>query len=174
MLIVLETFTPNQTGTFEMVLSNGSGNCLNSDTMYANVKPLPIVTVGLDTTVCANEKQFNLSANQADGIWVGNGIIDASLGTFDPNSADPGTHVIVYTFTDPATTCSNSDTLLVNVRGIPTADFEYEPETCADNSETYTNLSLQASQYYWNFDDGGTSSLFSPQHTYTTTGFFQH
>jgi len=35
-----------------------------------------------------------------------------------------------------------------------------------------TNTSLNAQNYNWNFDDGGTSSSTNPSHTYTSTGDF--
>jgi PKD repeat protein len=43
----------------------------------------------------------------------------------------------------------------------------------ANGSEiTFSNNSLNATSYFWDFGDGGTSTLSSPTHTYTTTGAF--
>jgi PKD repeat protein len=40
------------------------------------------------------------------------------------------------------------------------------------NSFAFTNASTGATSYNWSFGDGNTSSLTSPNHTYTTTGTY--
>lgn len=49
------------------------------------------------------------------------------------------------------------------------ADFS---NTVNLGTATFTNNSTYTSQYFWDFGDGGTSTLANPQHTYTTAGTY--
>lgn len=163
---------PNQAGNFDLIISNGTGNCLTSDTMVFTVHDLPPVAVGPDQDFCANDAPVNFTATAPNGTWTGNGITDQFNGTFDPTVPGVGVHTITYTIIDLVTTCENSDSLLANVQSLPIADFDYDTLTCVQVSEAYTNLSTNAVNYFWDFDDGFTTSLISPQHAYVNPGFY--
>lgn len=49
----------------------------------------------------------------------------------------------------------------------PIANFNYNN---VGNAYTFSNLSQNATQFYWMFGDGDTSTLAAPQHTYTSSG----
>ncbi len=165
-------FNPTTPGTFPLVISNGAGNCLTRDTMLFTVHPLPVVNIGTDEAFCPSENPVNFSGTPANGVWSGNGITDASLGTFDPGIASVGTNTIVYTYTDPVTGCINRDTLLAIIHPMPVANFTFNPITCIGTNELFTNTSTLADQNNWSFGDGSTSSLVSPTHGYASAGFF--
>src|SRR5690606_36505918 len=105
-----------------LVISNGAGNCLTRDTMLYTVHTLPLVTAGTDAAFCPSDDPVNFTGTPANGVWTGNGITDAALGTFDPGIAPLGNNTIVYTFTDPVTGCINHDTLLAFIHPMPVAD----------------------------------------------------
>ncbi|MDF3028749.1 MAG: hypothetical protein K0S23_3056 [Fluviicola sp.] len=165
-------FNPSIAGTFPLVISNGSGNCLTRDTMLFTVHPLPIVSVGANEDFCPSDAPVTFSGSPANGVWSGNGITDAALGTFDPGIAPVGTHTIIYTFTNPVTGCINRDTLLAMVHPMPTANFTYNPITCIGTNEAFTNTSTLANQSNWDFGDGTLISAVSPGHAYSTAGFY--
>lgn len=48
------------------------------------------------STYCTSDPSINLTAATPGGTWSGTGITNASSGTFDPATAGPGTHTIVY------------------------------------------------------------------------------
>lgn len=53
----------------------------------------------------------------------------------------------------------------------PMADFEADvPSGPAPLTVTFSNLSVNATSFLWNFGDGHTSTSFSPIHTYSTIG----
>jgi len=52
----------------------------------------------------------------------------------------------------------------------PFADFNYY--TSGDNQITFTNTSLNATLYNWDFGDGDTSTLANPTHLYSTIGSY--
>jgi PKD repeat protein len=43
---------------------------------------------------------------------------------------------------------------------------------CAPLTVNFTNNSVNATQFFWDFGDGGTSALTNPTHTFTDTGTF--
>jgi hypothetical protein len=43
-------------------------------------------------------------------------------------------------------------------------------KSISSNTVNFTNTSVNAANYYWNFGDGNTSNNTNPNHTYTTTG----
>lgn len=165
-------FSLNQAGTFELVYTYGEGNCLTRDTMEFIVHPLPIVNAGQDEEICISEAPINLSGTPANGVWSGNGITDANLGTFDPAVAMVGTHLITYTYTHPVTNCINSDQLNVIVRPLPVVNFTVDPIVCLGNNVVFTNTSTLISTSDWDFGDNSTSNAQNPTHTYSSIGFF--
>lgn len=165
-------FNPTVSGTFALVLSNGSGNCLTRDTMLFTVNPLPVVNAGANASFCPNDVAVNFSGSPIGGTWSGVGITNTSTGTFDPGIAGVGSHAIVYTFTNSSTGCLNRDTLLAIVHPFPIAQFTYNPVACLGSPETFTNSSSLATNYQWDFGDGTASVVASPSHTFTNPGFY--
>ncbi len=55
----------------------------------------------------------------------------------------------------------------------PTADFDYSPKSgCIPLKVTFTNLSMNAENYFWDFGDGYTSEAFEPIHVYYDEGIY--
>ncbi|CAG5084361.1 PKD domain-containing protein [Parvicella tangerina] len=165
-------FSPITAGTFELIYSFGSGNCETKDTMEFIVHALPVVDAGVDQNFCVSEPTFDFTGLPAGGVWSGTGITDANLGTFDPAVATVGLHELVYTYTDPVTSCVNTDTAYADVHPLPVPGFTYNPIMCINVAEGLTNTTTLGDTYQWNFDDGNGSTLADPQHTYTDTGFY--
>lgn len=51
------------------------------------------------------------------------------------------------------------------------ADFQ-APNVCINNTVSFTNTSQLATEYFWNFGDGSTSTDANPSHTYTQAGTY--
>jgi len=62
-----------------------------------------------------------------------------------------------------------SGTALLQILPLPTVGFTV---TMNGATATFSNLSMNASSFFWTFGDGTTSSLANPMHTYTTEGNF--
>jgi len=57
---------------------------------------------------------------------------------------------------------------------MPIADFEADVYVgCVPLTISFQNNSIYGETFYWDFDDGDTSTEFEPQHTYTTAGYYQ-
>lgn len=93
-------FDPKQavTGLNTIVYSNNG--C--TDTMFFNINPLPVLD---SISLCAEETPIKLNASVPVSTWVGNGIINAFGGIFDPKTAGTGQHIITMTAT---TGCVNT------------------------------------------------------------------
>lgn len=165
-------YTISNAGAEPLVYTTGSGNCLTRDTMLITIHPLPIVNAGMDQDFCLSDASVSFSGSPAGGSWTGTGITNASLGTFDPQAAVIGVNTIVYTFTDPITNCTQSDTLLADVHPLPAVSFTFNPIICEGISETFNNTSTLVNSTVWDFGDGSTSALNSPSHSYANVGFY--
>ncbi|MBC9930714.1 PKD domain-containing protein [Chitinophaga qingshengii] len=75
-------------------------------------------------------------------------------------------------------TCNKKDSVIksVLVADPPEADFDFMPTKATENTPvTFTNLTKEFGQpmhYLWNFGDGDTTSVPSPQHQYLKTGTY--
>ncbi len=83
-------FDPSTVGSF--VVTYSAGNC--SDTKTINVDNITGQTQ-LDT-VCQSTYPFDIPVSPWGGRWYGAGIVDSLRGTFDPDEAEGGTHVLTY------------------------------------------------------------------------------
>lgn len=165
-------YTITVAGTSPLVYTTGSGNCLTRDTMLMTIHPLPIVNAGLDQDFCLTDAMVNFSGSPVGGLWTGTGITNGISGTFDPQAANIGLNTIVYTYTDPVTSCVQSDTLLAEVHPLPVVNFTFNPIICEGVSEIFNNTSTFINSTDWDFGDGTTSSVISPSHSYTSDGFY--
>lgn len=84
----------------------------------------------------------------------------------------PGTYQVQLVNTYAA--CVDSTVKTVKIPALPTADFGAANTTSckAPLTVNFQDQSVGATQWLWNFGDGGTSTQQSPSHTYTTLGEF--
>lgn len=88
--------------------------------------------------------------------------------------ANPGSYPVTLVANDPAT-CNFTDTFrfTVTVNPTPTADFSFFPVVPQENIPTqFTNASLGANTYNWNFGDGDSSTEVNPLHQFNKTGTY--
>jgi gliding motility-associated-like protein len=154
-------------GTWTITLENGSGTCYTSDQMELEVLPLPSVDAGPGAVVCGNAAIFDLEdfSPATGGTWEGGGIINAAQGTFDPGSGT-GQYDIFYWYTDPTTGCSDTSYTEVNVSPVPVANFTLAVLGCTNAPVDYTNLSVGATSFAWDYGNGDQLNGFEPAYTY--------
>ncbi|MEI9810194.1 MAG: PKD domain-containing protein [Bacteroidota bacterium] len=85
-----------------------------------------------------------------------------------------GTYTVTLTITT-STGCTES--LVINnaikVGSKPVADFSATPiPVCAYQPVQFTDLSVPADEWLWDFGDAGTSTVQNPSYTYIDTGYF--
>ena len=117
--------------------------------------------------------------NSLGGI---NWIWDFGDGTFSTNFEPVHTYNLVGSYDVrlialDSTTCNKVDTsayFTITVYPIPTANFTWSPNPPVENTKTnFTNLSVGATRYLWNFGDGVTSTDVNPVHQYNKTDTFK-
>lgn len=85
-----------------------------------------------------------------------------------------GTYTVRLIITT-STGCRDTLTIpdAIRVGSKPVADFTAQPiPVCGRQPVFFTDLSVPADQWLWDFGDGGTSTLQNPSHSYSDTGYF--
>ncbi|MFZ5553706.1 MAG: T9SS type B sorting domain-containing protein [Bacteroidota bacterium] len=102
-----------------------------------------VVVANFDATItpagpfCENATAVTLSAVDPGGTWSGNGITNAAAGTFDPNTAGPGTHTITYTIPGA---CGDTQTTNITVNPLPQVVFAGDVLSgCSPVTTNFTN-----------------------------------
>jgi gliding motility-associated-like protein len=118
----------------------------------------------------------NNSLGGTDWQWqFDNGTIFST--DFEPNYIfnTVGSYQLRLIATDTST-CNRVDTsayFTITVYPIPTADFTWSPNPPIENTKTnFTNLSVGATRYLWDFGDGETSTEVNPSYQFNKTDTF--
>ena len=118
----------------------------------------------------------NTSLGGTDFIWdFGEGPLvlnNSPIVTYTYNRI--GNYTVKLVALDTST-CNKKDstTFLVTVFDIPTADFDFSPKPGLENKPIFfTNQSIGANAYVWNFGDGDTSIIANPSHVFNETKKF--
>ncbi len=157
----------------------GSSGCIATATRVVTVSPIPVANF-TTPTVCLNEAvQLN------DNSTISTGSITSRKWYLNGSIIDSTNTNLVYTFATLNSYqvklqvrsdigCLNSITKTITVNSLPTANFSFTPQFGNPPLDvSFSNLSIGASTYLWNFGDGtATSSLAQPQHQYNDTGIF--
>jgi len=165
-------------GNYNVLMIANNGQC--SDTAYLNLSvlaPDPIAGFYGDTIGCAPLTVAFQDTSQFANGWLwdfgdGGTTINASpVYTFDT----PGTYTvqqIIFGFNGTADTAIHQQAIIVHPRA--QAIFTVSPPqiTVPQQPIYIVNLSENATSYVWDFDDGDTSHLFTPEHYYTEPGLY--
>ena len=144
-------------GIHTLVYSYVDGNsCENSDTVLVTVNGLPYVDAGLDTNLCNQPISVTLSGSPVGGSWSGNGITLG--GVYIPNGV--GNTSLVYSYTDPLTSCTNTDTLLAIVVAPPVIDAGNDVSVCEDTASV-TMVANQSGGTWSGNGINGSTGLYS-------------
>jgi gliding motility-associated-like protein len=165
-------FVPTQTTTYTVVgTTNG---CSSQDQVTVIVNPLPQVTfVAEDFQGCVPvEVSFVNTTNNVTSVncqWtIQNGpTLNGCNVSHTFNSA--GCFAVTLTVTsDQGCTASSTIPNFVCVENVPIASFQVQPEylTTLNGEAIFTNGSIGASTYQWNFGDGNSSTAVNPIHNY--------
>jgi gliding motility-associated-like protein len=160
-----QTFDVTDLGTyFVTVLDVGSG-CQVSDTIIISPGSL-VVNLGNDTVLCATESVLLDAENPgALYLWT-DGSTDQTITVSSTG---------LYSVYVEQGFCNATDSVHIDFQ-TPLADFSASDyEGCAPKDILFTDLSFSPTSiasWSWNFDDGGTSSLENPSHTFVTSGIY--
>ena len=104
------SYTPTQAGEYSVLVTNASGCSHNSLPVHMG-DYTSVSIVGLDSVYCIYQFSIPLAGSPSGGSFSGDGV---SSGTFNPNLAGAGYHVIHYDYTNEFG-CFTADSQVVNV-----------------------------------------------------------
>ena len=158
-------FTPVSTATYTVTGTNLQG-CTGTATTTVTVNVLPVVSAGVDQTVCGGSSVTFTAAGATNYVW-NNGVTGTSLTIQTGINQSSSSYFVIGT--NSSTGCSSTDTVLVNSLGLPNVFAGNDLTICFGDSVILTGSG--ATSYSWN---NGTinNSAFIPQltQTYTLTG----
>jgi gliding motility-associated-like protein len=153
--------------------------CNQNDAQFLNLRIAPIVKADfeLEDSVCAPYSaeitNTSLGGTRFEWIFSDGGTF---IGANPPkrNYSSPGDYTVKLIVTDPACGQSDEITKTISVGTPPQAAFSFNPPNPGiENTPTsFTNLSINATLYRWNFGDGDTSLQKNPVHQYIAAGKF--
>jgi gliding motility-associated-like protein len=173
----------NTAGIHMVHLVVNLAGCISHDTAFIDIAPLPTPSFTVTpNTGCApvlstinNTSGVTIGDTYAWNFGNGNTSILQNPGSINYTNTSNTTDSI-YTIKlviTAANGCKDSVTHTVTVHPIPVAAFTPNTDTiCANNSIVFSNNSIGATTYAWNFGDAGTSALTNPSHLYTTPNHF--
>jgi len=173
-----ETDTDSELGYIHYIYTN-LYKCVTDDSIKVSISPLPPVSAGHDTAICASNGKYLLSnalVNPLGGSWfpVTGTPADAIVYSknndsvfFDPGAtkADTVYGVEYYYKSSVSPGCSNSDTVFIKVVHLPNANWtmNYVGDSAYFHAQ---DSSLAGAAYHWDFGDGNTGTGHSPKHVY--------
>lgn len=133
-------------GNNQVIYTASNGACSDADTVTLVINQGPDATIASAGPFCSNGTPFNLVAQTNGGTWSGTGITNAQAGTFNPATANTGSHIVTYSVTQNG--CTATDTILLVVNPIPDASITSVPGTACSNVAPF-NLSSQFGGGTW-------------------------
>ncbi len=176
------TVTPDTTTTYTITVTDGCGTPAALGVVKVTVNPLPVALFSSeDTTGCVPlPVQFdNLTTIESGTITQYQWSFGVTETSALPNPLIvynvPGTYDIsLIAISNKG--CSDTFEILDYIisRPVPVADFSLNPEITPIVAPDikFTDLSVGASIWEWNFGDGDSSDISSPLHTYRDTGTY--
>lgn len=168
----------NTQGTYNIKLTiTTSSGCTETQTMNSGVKvgTLPVADFTSDvTTACANPgiKFLNKSTNATEFLWE---FSDGTTST-DKDAQHTFTDVgsISVTLTAINYGCENKITKTNYATILPSVSrFDYKPDCNNPLQFTFTDKSIGANTWNWDFGDGSTSAAQNPPvHTFSASGSY--
>jgi PKD repeat protein len=145
-----------------------ANHCTDVDSVFVNVKQLPIANAGTDSEICIG-KTVDLQASGGQSyIWSTGDT--TSIITVNPIFSQ---HYVVKVV--GSNDCYSFDTVFIKVNVLPVVDFNASPlngnmplTVQFDNLTTITEGNL--AKYRWDFGDNDSSILFEPSHTFLSAG----
>lgn len=121
---------PTQTTTYFVTVTD-INSCIVETSATVFVNPLPVVTFSALSDFCIEDAAYVLvEGSPAGGVYSGAGV---TSGSFDPASANVGSHTLHYSYTD-ANGCVNSDSSALTVHPMPLVDLPAFAGVCLDAS----------------------------------------
>ena len=159
-------------GTFTVTLIASSGNCIDTITQSVQITTSPLAVFAYAGPTCIGEVlSFNNSTSSGLSYHWNFGDGDTS-NLQAPNHVYTSTGTFTVTLIAYAGACSDTTSQNVTIANLPVTAFSFSGLPCLGSTIFFTNTSTGGQSYYWNFGDGDTSNVQTPNHVYNSYGTF--
>lgn len=152
-----------------------NGICPNSSTVNVTITNSPDASFSYNTPFCQNATPnptpvFPIGASAGTfSSTTGLNFINASTGEIDLSATTPGDYTITNSIAASGGCPAASATNTVTVNPLPVSGFT---NTIVTNTVTFTNASINADTYSWDFGDSNSSTATDETHTYVTANTY--
>jgi len=167
--------TANQTYTITLIANNASGcgdSIKKTVTLYGN--PLPSFTFAPKAGCSPFAVTFNnTSVGGTSNLWSLSTQTSSATSpsqTFTNAPGSPSVTLPVKLVVTNANGCKDSITDFVTLFAKPLADILVDSAVCHPKIVTFTNTSVGATTYSWNFGSSSSSTVLIPSVTFTNPG----
>jgi gliding motility-associated-like protein len=174
------THTYANPGTYTITMQSASNlGCSGSKSITITVPSVNTLSVAGSTSICLGDSTQISVSGGFDYSWFPTSSLS------NPSSANPIAFpsstttysVLGKVLTSTGDTCSANQSVTVTVNALAQAAASVNPISCGKKTIPFTNTSLNALSYAWNFGDpsstSNTSLQTNPVHLYSDTGVFQ-
>lgn len=149
-------------GTYELVVTHYTGctDTIDIEIDQVSNPPQPQLTVSGPLEFCAGGSVTLSGPEGYAGYTWNSGSVGRDITVYESGT-------FVLSVTDFIGCSSSSNSLQVIVNPDPIAQFSPDLDGFGIS---FNNLSTDASDYFWNFGDGNTSTDFEPNYSYSDTG----
>lgn len=167
--------TVTSAGDYTLTVTDIINGCADTETITitSNVSMPTGVNAGGSVLLPCDSGSVSLNGVSTSGnvsfSWAGPNSYTFT-GQNPTGITNPGTYTLMVT--DNSTGCTSSDTVNVIDQSV-TASFTTDQNSgVAPLSVNFTNTSMGASSYTWNFNDGNTSILLNPSNIFQSPGSY--
>ncbi len=171
--------TYTATGSYSVTLIATQGTC--SDTAFfpnlINVTGQPSASFSAPSSTCSGDSIAFTDLSTISGGSISSYTWDfgdgGSSNISDPNHLYASNGTFNVHLTVASGSCTDDTTISITISPTPVVNYTSSVTNACDSATVqFTNTTTGASSYSWQFGDGGTSTLPSPVHTYSTAGNF--
>lgn len=174
---IVGIFTPSSVpaGDYDIIYAlNPNGSCPTYDTVRIKVAEIVGLTAGPEQTICKGTGYLQLVGNPLfpGGNWIGTGVVNTSVGIFNPAGLAPGFYQVGYVYKDPTGSCK--DTAYKKITVFDSVHVKTPvPDLCVNQSYNFGNIVGNIFNGEWDFGDGTPHAFVSnPFHAYIRPGNF--
>jgi gliding motility-associated-like protein len=155
-------------GPFVVTLTaGGSGtNCVNEVQHLIQLERTPVASFTISLDTCTREVDITNLSSQANYIWNYGGPGTLANNTY--TYALSGNYTIQLIAQSPSR-CADTAQLSVQLPNLPVLFFNYDYQHC-DSVVYFNNLSIDGTNYNWDFGDMSNSTNVNPVHLYSGNG----
>ncbi|HTB05481.1 MAG TPA: gliding motility-associated C-terminal domain-containing protein, partial [Bacteroidia bacterium] len=145
--------SPTVTTTYVLTVTDTTKGCINKDSVTVTVVPQPIANAGPNKIICKGDTTTIGTAATSGVSYKWSPSTGLSSDTIAQPDASPA-NTTTYILTASNGACSNTDTVIVSVSSLPTANAGPDKTICKGDSTTIGTAAVSGVTYRWSPSTG--------------------